>query len=77
VLDDQPMDPATRNRTPVNLPHTQMILIHHDTAREERDRAIHQPERLLDDAKGSARVMAPMLHPPSWGRRTAPADCAR
>ena len=69
VLDDQPVDLRTANGSIVNVPYTQecndvaMMLIQHHPAREYRDRAIDQAEQLLHDARGSARVMALVLHP--------------
>lgn len=69
VLDDQPVDLRTANGPITNVPYTQecndvaMMLIQHHPAREYRDRAIDQAEQLLHDARGSARVMALVLHP--------------
>jgi peptidoglycan/xylan/chitin deacetylase (PgdA/CDA1 family) len=69
VLDDQPTVLRTRSGPLVNIPYTQecndvaMMLIQHHPAREYRDRAIDQAEQLLHDARGSARVMALVLHP--------------
>lgn len=78
VLDDQPVDLKTANGSITNVPYTQecndvaMMLIQHHPAREYRDRAIDQAEQLLHDAKGSARVMALVLHPYIMG---APHRC--
>ena len=78
VLDDQPVDLRTANGSIVNVPYTQecndvaMMLIQHHPAREYRDRAIDQAEQLLHDARGSARVMALVLHPYIMG---APHRC--
>jgi peptidoglycan/xylan/chitin deacetylase (PgdA/CDA1 family) len=69
VLDDQPTVLTTQAGPLVNIPYTQecndvaMMLIQHHPAREYRDRAIDQAEQLLHDARGSARVMALVLHP--------------
>ena len=69
VLDDQPLDPRSANGSVVNVPYTRecsdvaMMVIQHHPARENRDRATDQTEQLLHDARGSARVMALVLHP--------------
>ena len=70
VLDDQPVDLATRSgRTITGIPYTQecndvaMMLIQHHSAREYYDRAMDQFEQLHHDARDSARVMALVVHP--------------
>lgn len=69
VLDDQPVTLKTRSEPIVNIPYTQecndvaMMLIQHHKASEYRDRAIDQFEQLYADARGSARVMALVVHP--------------
>jgi peptidoglycan/xylan/chitin deacetylase (PgdA/CDA1 family) len=69
VLDDQPVHLNTRAGPIVSLPYTQecndvaMMLIQHHKASEYADRAIDQFEQLRHDARGSARVMAVVLHP--------------
>ncbi len=69
VLDDQPVVLKTRSGSIVNVPYTQecndvaMMLIQHHKASEYADRAIDQFEQLRQDAAGSARVMALVVHP--------------
>jgi peptidoglycan/xylan/chitin deacetylase (PgdA/CDA1 family) len=69
VLDDEPVELATRAGPIVNLPYTQecndvaMMLIQHHAASEYRDRAIDQFEQLHRDASDSARIMALVVHP--------------
>lgn len=70
VLDDQPVDLATRSgKTITGIPYTQecndvaMMLIQHHSAREYYDRAMDQFEQLHHDARNSARVMALVVHP--------------
>ena len=69
VLDDQPVWLRTRSRPILNIPYTQecndvaMMLIQHHKAAEYSDRAIDQFEQIHEDAEGSARVMALVLHP--------------
>jgi len=69
VLDDQPVVLKTRAGQIVNVPYTQecndvaMMLIQHHKASEYADRAIDQFEQLRQDAAGSARVMALVVHP--------------
>lgn len=70
VLDDQPIDLATRSgKTIAGIPYTQecndvaMMLIQHHSAREYYDRAMDQFEQLHHDARDSARVMALVVHP--------------
>ena len=69
VLDDQPVVLKTRAGPIVNVPYTQecndvaMMLIQHHKASEYADRAIDQFEQLSHDARGSARVMALVVHP--------------
>ena len=69
VLDDQPALLKTRTKPIVNIPYTQecndvaMMLIQHHKASEYYDRAIDQFEQLYDDAIGSARIMALVVHP--------------
>jgi peptidoglycan/xylan/chitin deacetylase (PgdA/CDA1 family) len=69
VLDDQPVSLKTRTKPIVSIPYTQecndvaMMLIQHHKAREYYDRAVDQFEQLYDDAAGSARVMALVVHP--------------
>jgi len=69
VLDDQPVSLKTRTRPIISIPYTQecndvaMMLIQHHKAREYYDRAVDQFEQLYDDAAGSARVMALVVHP--------------
>jgi peptidoglycan/xylan/chitin deacetylase (PgdA/CDA1 family) len=69
VLDDQPVTLRTRTRPIINVPYTQecndvaMMLIQHHKGAEYRDRAIDQFEQLYEDATGSARVMALVVHP--------------
>jgi peptidoglycan/xylan/chitin deacetylase (PgdA/CDA1 family) len=69
VLDDQPVVLKTRSGAIVNVPYTQecndvaMMLIQHHKASEYADRAIDQFEQLRQDAAGSARVMALVVHP--------------
>jgi hypothetical protein len=59
----------TRSGSIVNVPYTQecndvaMMLIQHHKASEYADRAIDQFEQLRQDAAGSARVMALVVHP--------------
>jgi allantoinase len=69
VLDDQPLVLNTRAGPIVSVPYTQecndvaMMLIQHHKASEYADRAIDQFEQLRLDARGSARIMAIVLHP--------------
>lgn len=69
VLDDQPVWLKTRTKPIVNVPYTQecndvaMMLIQHHKASEYYDRAIDQFEQIYDDASGSARIMAIVIHP--------------
>jgi allantoinase len=69
VLDDQPVSLNTRSGPILSVPYTQecndvaMMLIQHHKASEYADRAIDQFEQLRQDAKGSARVMALVIHP--------------
>jgi peptidoglycan/xylan/chitin deacetylase (PgdA/CDA1 family) len=69
VLDDQPVWLRTRSQPILNIPYTQecndvaMMLIQHHKAAEYSDRAIDQFEQIYEDAEGSARVMALVLHP--------------
>jgi allantoinase len=69
VLDDQPVVLKTRSGSIVNVPYTQecndvaMMLIQHHKASEYADRAIDQFDQLHQDAVGSARVMALVVHP--------------
>jgi peptidoglycan/xylan/chitin deacetylase (PgdA/CDA1 family) len=69
VLDDQPVWLKTRTRPIVGVPYTQecndvaMMLIQHHKASEYYDRAIDQFEQIYEDAAGSARVMAIVVHP--------------
>jgi len=69
VLDDQPVRLSTRSGPIVSMPYTlecndvALISVQHHTAQEYRDRAIHQIDQLLLDAKESARVMALTVHP--------------
>lgn len=70
VLDDQPIDLATRSgKTIAGIPYTQecndvaMMLIQHHSAREYYDRAMDQFEQLHHDSRDSARVMALVVHP--------------
>jgi peptidoglycan/xylan/chitin deacetylase (PgdA/CDA1 family) len=69
VLDDQPVILNTRSGPIVSVPYTQecndvaMMLIQHHKASEYADRAIDQFEQLRQDAVGSARVMALVVHP--------------
>jgi allantoinase len=70
VLDDQPVELATRNGKGItNIPYTQecndvaMMLIQHHSAREYYDRAMDQFDQLYADAQDSARVMALVVHP--------------
>jgi len=69
VLDDQPVVLKTRAGAIVNIPYTQecndvaMMLIQHHKASEYADRAIDQFTQLTHDARGSARVMALVVHP--------------
>jgi allantoinase len=76
VLDDQPVWLKTRTSPIVNLPYTQecndvaMMLIQHHKASEYYDRAIDQFVQLYADSARSARIMALVVHPTSWARRT-------
>ena len=69
VLDDQPVKLKTRTRPIVNIPYTQecndvaMMLIQHHQGAEYYQRAIDQFDQLYDDAEGSSRVMALVVHP--------------
>jgi len=69
VLDDEPVPLKTRTKPIVSIPYTQecndvaMMLIQHHKASEYYDRAIDQFEQLYDDAAGSARIMALVVHP--------------
>ncbi|MDP1953289.1 MAG: polysaccharide deacetylase family protein [Polaromonas sp.] len=69
VLDDQPVELRTRTKPIVNIPYTQecndvaMMLIQHHHAIEYYQRAIDQFDQLYEDAEGSARVMALVVHP--------------
>ena len=69
VHDDQPTWLSTRTRPLMSIPFTQecndipIILSQHHRAAEYRDRAIDQFDELYDDAAGSARVMAMVVHP--------------
>jgi peptidoglycan/xylan/chitin deacetylase (PgdA/CDA1 family) len=69
VLDDQPAWLKTRTRPILNVPYTQecndvaMMLIQHHVAAEYRNRAIDQFNQIYQDAAGSARVMALVVHP--------------
>jgi len=47
-----------------------MMLIQHHKASEYYDRAMDQFEQIYADAEDSARVMALVVHPTSWARRT-------
>ncbi|MFG1683294.1 polysaccharide deacetylase family protein [Nonomuraea sp. NPDC049269] len=69
VLDDQPVELATRTSPIVNIPYTQecndvaMMLIQHHPAREYFQRAVDQFDQLYQDSAESARVMALVVHP--------------
>jgi allantoinase len=69
VLDDEPVLLKTRTKPIVGVPYTQecndvaMMLIQHHKASEYYDRAVDQFEQLYDDAAGSARIMALVVHP--------------
>ncbi|WP_433236124.1 polysaccharide deacetylase family protein [Streptosporangium sp. CA-135522] len=69
VLDDQPVELATRTSPIVNIPYTQecndvaMMLIQHHPAREYFQRAADQFDQLYKDSAESARVMALVVHP--------------
>lgn len=69
VLDDQPVELATRTSPIVNIPYTQecndvaMMLIQHHPAREYFQRAADQFDQLYRDSADSARVMALVVHP--------------
>ncbi|GGO30760.1 hypothetical protein GCM10010116_61580 [Microbispora rosea subsp. aerata] len=69
VLDDQPVELATRTTPIVNIPYTQecndvaMMLIQHHPAREYFQRAADQFDQLHLDSAESARVMALVVHP--------------
>jgi allantoinase len=69
VLDDQPVVLKTRTRPIVNIPYTQecndvaMMLIQHHQGIEYLQRASDQFDQLYEDARGSARVMALVVHP--------------
>jgi hypothetical protein len=69
VLDDQPVELATRTAPIVNIPYTQecndvaMMLIQHHPAREYFQRAVDQFDQLYKDSAESARVMALVVHP--------------
>ena len=69
VLDDEPVQLATRHGPLVNIPYTQecndvaMMLIQHHPAREYYQRASDQFDQLYEDSAASARVMALVLHP--------------
>jgi allantoinase len=69
VLDDEPVLLKTRTKPIVGIPYTQecndvaMMLIQHHKASEYYDRAVDQFEQLYDDAAGSARIMALVVHP--------------
>lgn len=69
VLDDQPVELATRAGPIVNIPYTQecndvaMMLIQHHPAREYFQRASDQLDQLLDDSAEATRVMALVIHP--------------
>jgi peptidoglycan/xylan/chitin deacetylase (PgdA/CDA1 family) len=70
VLDDQPVELATRNgKSITNIPYTQecndvaMMLIQHHSAREYYDRAMDQFDQLYADSQDSPRVMALVAHP--------------
>ena len=69
VLDDQPAWLKTRTKPILNVPYTQecndvaMMLIQHHVAAEYRNRAIDQFNQIYQDAAGSARVMALVVHP--------------
>jgi allantoinase len=69
VLDDQPVWLKTRGKPILNVPYTQecndvaMMLIQHHKASEYSDRALDQFEQIHADARGSARVMALVVHP--------------
>ncbi|MGN9847279.1 polysaccharide deacetylase family protein [Nonomuraea sp. H19] len=69
VLDDQPVELATRTSPIVNIPYTQecndvaMMLIQHHPAREYFQRAADQFDQLYRDSAESARVMALVVHP--------------
>jgi len=69
VLDDEPVLLKTRDKKIVAIPYTQecndvaMMLIQHHKASEYYDRAVDQFEQLYDDAAGSARIMALVVHP--------------
>ncbi len=77
VLDDEPVLLRTRTKPIVGIPYTQecndvaMMLIQHHKASEYYDRAVDQFEQLYRDAARSARIMALVVPPTSWGRRTA------
>ncbi|MGH8881484.1 MAG: polysaccharide deacetylase family protein, partial [Stackebrandtia sp.] len=69
VLDDQPVELRTTSGPITSIPYTQecndvaMMLIQHHPAREYLQRATDQFDQLADDAAGSARVMALVVHP--------------
>ncbi|MFI6595907.1 polysaccharide deacetylase family protein [Nonomuraea sp. NPDC050536] len=69
VLDDQPVELATRTSPIVSIPYTQecndvaMMLIQHHPAREYFQRAADQFDQLYRDSADSARVMALVVHP--------------
>lgn len=69
VLDDQPVWLKTKTTPIVNIPYTQecndvaMMLIQHHKASEYQDRALDQFEQIYEDAAGSARIMALVIHP--------------
>ncbi|WP_406290338.1 polysaccharide deacetylase family protein [Embleya sp. NBC_00896] len=69
VLDDQPVELATRTTPIVNIPYTQecndvaMMLIQHHPAREYYQRAVDQFDQLYKDSADSPRVMALVVHP--------------
>jgi hypothetical protein len=69
VLDDQPVELATRTAPIVNIPYTQecndvaMTLIQHHPVREYFQRAVDQFDQLYKDSAESARVMALVVHP--------------
>jgi len=69
VLDDQPVELATRAGPIHNIPYTQecndvaMMLIQHHSAREYFQRASDQFDQLYEDSEEGARIMALVLHP--------------
>jgi allantoinase len=69
VLDDQPVWLKTKTTPIVNIPYTQecndvaMMLIQHHKASEYQERALDQFEQIYEDAAGSARIMALVIHP--------------